>query len=316
MIWRVSFTAKALAVVCCLPGCQSFLVQTMSQAPNHGRKITPADESTWLSRFVGASRQLAVQVGPPDATLQCWVFEPKGGGEPKGTILVLHGYLMNSFWMLGPTRKLTEAGYRVVAVDSRGHGGSSGDWVGYGGQESKDLVSVIDRLESEHLIPDGRLGVFGISMGASTAVQLAAIEPRLRTAVALAPFTSYNEVAPHATRGLIFLPIPWWSDEELREAMRLADERSPLNIADADPLRDAPNITVPTLLLNGPKDHIIPPDHSARIAAANSQYITHISVPGRGHFVATDFKGLYFGHMIRWFDEHLAPRASGDGNDG
>jgi len=306
MFWRATFTAKALAVMCCLPGCQSLLVQTMSQAPNHGRTITPADESTWFSRFVGASRQMAVEVGPPEATLRCWVFEPKTHAPPKATVLVLHGYLMNSFWMLTPAKHLTKAGYRVVAVDSRGHGGSSGHWVGYGGQESRDLVHVIDRLEREGLIADGRLGVFGISMGASTAVQVTAIEPRIDSAVALAPFTSYNEVAPHATRGLIVLPIPWWSDEDLREAMRLADERSPLNIAEADPLAAAPDIRVPTLLLNGPKDHIIPPDHSVRIAAANPTHITHVSLEGKGHFLITDWKNEYMAHTVRWFDEHLA----------
>ena len=306
MAIRFRLLGRFIVAAAGLPGGDACMARMMAEAPNHGRTVKPADGPTSLSRFVGASGQLAVPVCPPEETLRCWVFEPTRAAAAKATILVLHGYLMNSFWMQRPTKRLARAGYRVVAVDSRGHGGSSGGWVGYGGQESRDLLHVADRMERDGLIARGRLGVFGLSMGAATAVQYAAIDRRLGAAVAIAPYTSYDEVAPHATRALATIPLPGWSDARLRAAMKRADAASPLSFADADALAAAPAITAPTLLLHGTRDRVIPPDHSARIAAANPRQITHEPLPACGHFLLADLRGRHVTRAIAWFDRVFA----------
>ena len=69
------------------------------------------------------------------------------------------------------------------------HGHSTGEWLTYGPREAEDLSQVIDELDRRKLL-EGRLGVYGISYGATTAIHLAAIDPRVEAVVAVAPFGS------------------------------------------------------------------------------------------------------------------------------
>ena len=47
---------------------------------------------------------------------------------------------------------LAKAGYRVVLVDLRGHGHSTGDRIYFGGIERTDLVQCLDALTQRHVL--------------------------------------------------------------------------------------------------------------------------------------------------------------------
>ncbi len=86
-----------------------------------------------------------------------------GAGEP---ILLIHGFASNfNVNWIGPgwTRTLTDAGYRCIAFDHRGHGQSSGstDPDAYTPLAmAEDAAALLDHLDIE------RAHVFGYSMGA------------------------------------------------------------------------------------------------------------------------------------------------------
>ena len=70
--------------------------------------------------------------------LDFWMM-PETNAAPRpeppdrhATIFVLHGFLMNKETMAGWAFFLAQAGYRVVLVDLRGHGQSTGDTVSFG----------------------------------------------------------------------------------------------------------------------------------------------------------------------------------------
>ncbi len=94
-------------------------------------------------------------------------FHPRdGAGEP---VLLIHGFAsnLNVNW-IGPgwTKTLTDAGYRCIAFDHRGHGQSSGgtDPDAYTPLAmAEDAAALLDRLEIR------RAHVFGYSMGARVA---------------------------------------------------------------------------------------------------------------------------------------------------
>lgn len=59
--------------------------------------------------------------------LATYLHEPADGTEDRGTILAVHGFASSAGlnWDLaGWTRTLTRAGYRLLAMDQRGHGAS------------------------------------------------------------------------------------------------------------------------------------------------------------------------------------------------
>lgn len=98
--------------------------------------------------------------------------------EPRGTVLLIHGFASNVATNWGATgwvRKLVHAGYRVIAFDNRGHGESEklyelGD---YGAPlMSEDARRLLDHtgVEAAH--------VMGYSMGARITAFLALRHPR------------------------------------------------------------------------------------------------------------------------------------------
>jgi pimeloyl-ACP methyl ester carboxylesterase len=202
--------ASIILLLISLVGCQSYLARRMVQAPNHGKTVSNFDVTPDKSlKSLGIDRQLRVEVGPPPASLSVWIVEPKAYEQevtvnakeasvtiklksltkpntlptinPKATSICLHGLKDQkkpTFMLWGTV--LARNGYRVIAVDLRGHGRSTGDWLTYGVVESMDISQLIDALEQQGLIA-GKLGILGMSYGATVAIKAAAIDRRNRT---------------------------------------------------------------------------------------------------------------------------------------
>jgi pimeloyl-ACP methyl ester carboxylesterase len=219
-------------------------------APNQGRVIASA-------ATVGGER--FVDVGPPKATLAIEVVEPKL--PPRATIFVLHGIRDKKEGLRHWAAHLSEAGYRAVLVDSRGHGRSTGDWLTYGVQESRDLSQLVDALAV-----DGPVGVMGISYGGATAVEWAAREPRVRAAVAVAPFASLRDIVPVYTPRTV--PVVGWLVPHFVQ-MRTVDVAGRLGGFDPDaasPRAAARATKTPILLIHGRDDTTVPLGQSQLIA--------------------------------------------------
>lgn len=89
---------------------------------------------------------------------------------------------------------LTNAGYRVLAVDLRGHGESRGtrDWEA----AVEDTQTWLGWMHSQPaILPDG-VAVVGASIGANLALVGCAADAACQTAVALSPGLNYFDVAP------------------------------------------------------------------------------------------------------------------------
>jgi pimeloyl-ACP methyl ester carboxylesterase len=98
----------------------------------------------------------------------------EGAGEP---VLLIHGFASNMRvnWVSpGWVKTLTEAGYRAIALDNRGHGASSkshrpADY--YPDKMAADAAALLDHLGLE------RAHVMGYSMGARVAAFMALAFP-------------------------------------------------------------------------------------------------------------------------------------------
>jgi len=108
-------------------------------------------------------------------------FLDEGQGNP---ILLIHGFASNKTvnWVdTGWVRHLTRLGFRVIAIDNRGHGESAKlhDPAGYGGPiMAEDARRLLDHLS----IP--RADIMGYSMGARISAFLALAHPeRVRSLV-------------------------------------------------------------------------------------------------------------------------------------
>jgi pimeloyl-ACP methyl ester carboxylesterase len=217
-----------------------------------------------------------IAVGPPAATLSVTVAQPRL--PPRATIFLLHGIRDTKEHVRHWADHLTEAGFRTVLVDSRGHGRSTGDWLTYGVLESRDLSQLLDAL---HL--DGPIGVMGVSYGGATAIEWAAREPRVKAAVAVAPFASLRDIVPIYTPRsvpLIGWLVPHWV------MMRTVDHAGSIGSFDpeqASPKAAARATRTPILLVHGRNDTTVPYEQSEKILDGARDHVTLVPLQGQDH---------------------------------
>ena len=177
-----------------------------------------------------------------------------GAGEVVRGRPALHG-------PLGPV--LARAGFRVLAIDlpcfggraphaSEGAAAKAALWRGgsLAGQMLGELASALDWLAADPGTDPRRIGVFGLSMGATLGYWLAAVEPRIAAVAHLCCFADFEalvESGAHDRHGH-YLTVPGLlriaSNGEI--AGLIAPRPQFVGLGDADPLTP-PAATEPAL---------------------------------------------------------------------
>lgn len=274
----------AMALV--LFGCQNPLAQLMVGSPNRHNPIPGDVNPVPPIESLAVDQTFRVPVGPPEANLSVSVIEPKPkGAVPVGTVLVVHGIFGRSATMLRTGHMLADAGYRAVLMDLRGHGRSTGNTLGFGDLESRDLMQVIDELEKRKLTA-GKIAVYGISYGATTAIHLAGNDPRITAVVAVAPFSNIREEVPHFSRTMVpglgwLIPERVYQDS-IDEAGRLGNFNPDLDTAEAAIRRTKAQV----LIIHGKADMVVPYQNGVRLHEAAPDHSELVSLCGIGHTTA------------------------------
>lgn len=310
----------ALLVLTLTSGCvtRDMAARMIVKAPNQEYTPSPPEKLTkFWNDFNGGKQgspfvQMKVKVGPPNAQLAVAELAPgdyhvryisgiRTNWEGKkfltmkfrsdtnddftplkepATIIILHGYMMYKETMAPWAAALAQAGFRVVLVDLRGHGASTGDTVTYGKYETEDLIQMLDYLKAKGLCDD-KVGVLGLSYGATLALHWAARDPRVQTVVAIAPYNHPEDAARRLAKE-VKVPI---SPKALNGAMALAAQRLDLKWDDWSGEVAMHNLKEPVLLIGGGHDRIAIPEDIATLEKAAPKGSKVIMVPGVNHFV-------------------------------
>jgi pimeloyl-ACP methyl ester carboxylesterase len=271
----------------CTLSCESLGASAIVNAPNRG---APAPATTLAG-------ELRVPVGPPDATLSLEIIDP---AVAHGTVFVLHGIRADKEACRGWGEMLARAGFRAVLVDLRGHGRSTGDFLTFGVVESRDLVQVLDALETRGLTL-GDVGVLGYSYGGGIGIEWAGIDPRVKAVVAVAPFASLRDVVPGYVS---MLPAGFVSG-----AIDLAGKRGGFDPDEASPVLAMGHTGAPVLLIHGGDDQHVPPWHSRRIFDARPNRTQLLLVAGASH--ATIVSDPVIAQRVpAWFERYLVGDAT------
>jgi pimeloyl-ACP methyl ester carboxylesterase len=305
---RHSGTLLLTACALALAGCSNrFLARRMVAPPNELRQKLTGPLAPIANPTDG---HLRIAVGPPAATLSAWVREPASNAPPRGTILILHGFLASHDWLRYADDAFHNAGYRTVLVDLRGHGESTGKHITFGVVESQDLVQLTDYLQQHDLCGD-RIGVYGVSLGAATAIDFAARDRRVAAVVAVAPFADFPAEVPHFAHTLLPLPGAFLTKNDFAQIIARAAEIAHFNPDDASPLRVINKTAAPILLFHGNKDAIIPFSNSETLHAAAPDHTELSIIKNEGHVGACfDFSGDIRPRSTDWFNRYLAPPAA------
>jgi pimeloyl-ACP methyl ester carboxylesterase len=190
-------------------------------------------------------------------------------------------------------------------VDLRGHGRSTGQWIGYGAFEAKDLSQVLDDLERKQLLA-GKVGVIGVSYGASVGLQLAARDKRIATVVALEPFSDAQKAVVEFSRAVAGSYVKDWTAGDYSHALAKAASMAKFAWSDVDVLGAVERNPIPMLFFHGARDKMISPEHSQILKAHAAGRSGLLILPEDDHISLSKRLAPIAGGVAEWFDKTLA----------
>ncbi|WP_108250772.1 alpha/beta fold hydrolase [Planctomonas deserti] len=236
-----------------------------------------------------------ITVGTENSTDIELYYEDHGAGQP---VVLIHGYPLDGSSWEKQTAALLEAGYRVITYDRRGFGRSSKPAVGYDYDTfAADLKVLLDTLDLSDVVLTGfsmgtgevarYIGTYG-SERVAKAVFLGSLEPfllqtddnptgvpqsvfdGLLEAVTADRFAFFGSFYDNFYNTDTFLGTPRLSQQVVDASFALAAGASPIASVAAQPSwltdfrADIPKIDVPTLIVHGTADNILPIDATGR----------------------------------------------------
>lgn len=254
-----------------------------------------------------------ITVGQENTTPIELYYEDHGTGQP---VVLIHGYPLDNHSWEKQERALLAAGYRVIAYDRRGFGRSSQPTTGYDYDTfAHDLDVVLDVLNLDDVIlvgfsmGTGELGRYVGRYGTAKIAKLAFLAP-------LEPFLLQTEDNPTGVPQSVFDGITKAAtddryayftqfyndffnlDENLGSRISEEAVRNSWNVAATmswfassaavatwheDFRADIAKIDVPTLILQGTEDRILPIDSTGRPFAKAVPQARFVEVDGAPH---------------------------------
>ena len=178
--------AAALAAVLLWLPFFSFVEET-AQVFWPRRSPLPADATVGLPFAVETVRFPAED----GVILEGWLAPGRAGGHP---IILCHGSGGNRTEMVPYAAFLAEAGYPLLLLDFRAHGGSGGQLMSLGYRETWDVAAAVRFLQTRPEVDARQVGALGISLGAAAVVVAAAAQPELKAVVADSTYARYTDV--------------------------------------------------------------------------------------------------------------------------
>lgn len=185
---RLLITAGALAAgVALYLGVSGWVVSYMLTPPPPCPDRTPAESGL-------VAEKLSFESAVDRIRLAGWLLPPTGDRDRRAIVLA-HGRGSNAWTRTQEdiARAYVEAGFHVLAYDSRGRGHSGGDLLGLGWHERRDVRAAVGLLLGRGFKP-GWIGIHGMSYGAATALLSAAAIPEIGAVVADSAFADARDL--------------------------------------------------------------------------------------------------------------------------
>jgi pimeloyl-ACP methyl ester carboxylesterase len=220
---------------------------------------------------------------------------------PRGTIVLLHGYLTDKRFVVPWAVRLAQAGYRCALVDLRGHGRSSGKHIGFGAFEARDTSAVIDDLARRGW-DVSHVGLLGVSYGASVALLTAGRDARVGAVVAFEPFASAETAVPELMRAVFRKEARGITDAQFAAAHVKEARIAGFDWRDADIPAALSRTRAPVLFLHGAADRWLSPGHSRELEKVAPPGSRLVIVPDDNHVTLPLQMQLLEHDVIGWFE--------------
>lgn len=260
------------------------------------RIVEPANyEFRWTNRVSEAGQHLELDFSASIDRLA--ERTNRWTAEPRGTVVLLHGYGVAGFAMLPWALLLGQEGWRCVLVDLRGHGKSTGKRIFFGTREVEDLEALLDRLEQQGQAA-APVSVVGHSFGAVLALRWKAEDARIGRVVAMGPYADLSR----AVLSIADQYAPWVPKWFLKAGLRALPDLLKAEPCELDPgcwLKAEGGV----LFVAGAEDKISTPDQVQELRERAGFGNGLISVQRASHEALPFFLGDLAGPVGRWLSE-------------
>jgi pimeloyl-ACP methyl ester carboxylesterase len=200
------------------------------------------------------------------------------GDAMKPVIIFVHGLNRSRLEMLERAADANQRGYGVLLFDLRNHGESGRAYTTIGIFESRDVCAASQFVKSKAAQRPQIL--WGVSMGASSAIIAAKQCPGFSAIISDSSFLSFRDtIAHHLTLLFRLPPFPIANLIVMITSYRLG-----LNPDDGDVEAIVRSLNIPILFIAGGADRRMPPSLADRMfQAAKSPLKQELVIPGAGH---------------------------------
>jgi dipeptidyl aminopeptidase/acylaminoacyl peptidase len=276
-------------------GLSFILVYANTHPPKYPLHIPP---SVYKADYVEVSFTSADGI-----VLKGWLVKPSHPGTKSPAIIICHGVGANRSDFTELAASLSHRGYFVLPFDFRAHGESGGRRTSLGYHEQKDVIAALEFLRTRNEVNPGRIGIYGFSLGGSSAILAAAKTNAFSAVVTDSAFTSLRDQARGAITGFYHLPaFPFLPlsiiGYELYFQTRV-DNISPVSVI-------AQIAPAPVLIIAGEGDQLIPADNGRKLFAAAGEPKELWIIPGADHGGTLAAAGNEYEKRVgEFFDKHL-----------
>lgn len=246
------------------------------------RESAPEGSGPRFASETGAAIEDATVQSAEGHSLSGWLFTPpRWNGS---AVLLVHGFTDCRATLLEHARLFLRHGYAALAIDNRGHGASGGMVVTFGVLEAEDVrrwgAWLCDRLGVD------RYFLFGQSMGAAISAMALERDPRIAGAILEACFTHFDRAA---LRRLVDRHAFGWKPAQaafrliLNYGYLYGRVKYGVDLRQAHPARVIRETGIPTLLIHGSEDRMVPPECSRDLHALNPVHTQLWEVQGAAH---------------------------------
>ncbi len=197
--------------------------------------------------------------------MKCSLIEPEPNYRPSKempVVLYLHGNASSRLEGLRTLVTLLSKNINLFIVDLPGCGHSEGEYISLGYYESNDVGIIIDFLEN--LPGVGKIGLWGRSMGAATALIYAHRDQRVKAICMDSPFANFCRLATELTKKFINLP-EFLINGVLRIIRGTIMSKNGMDIYKLNPIEEAENTFQPAIFVHAINDQLINVQHSIDI---------------------------------------------------
>lgn len=263
----------------------SFIIASDTQTLAEAAAKAAADGKTPADVGLPPPEEISIDTG--EVMLSGWYFDnPADGGCG---VMFLHGFHGTRYHAMNWAPMFWERGCDILAYDHRGQGASTPAFHTYGFYEKQDAAIALDWFAERAGLERAQIGVFGVSYGAATALQMAPLTPGLAFVGADSAFSDLREVLSYQAGSMFPVLTPLL----LPGALKMAELRANFDVDEVAPERAVAAADMPIFLIHSLTDEYTFSTHSEDIFANSDQSRTvlHLTDWGSPHArdILTDY---------------------------